>query len=143
MRLSELLSPYGEAFSKEKSPLFLSDCYRLKAVCARYFPLEKGASIWYNKSINNDNNYKNQQGRIMMTIFSAEVFGPDGYEVAVECSIKKSLPKFSIIGLPDAAIKESQLRIFTGAENSGVPIPPAEISIKPGSRGQEKSGNRA
>lgn len=76
----------------------------------------------------------------MMTIFSAEVFGPDGYEVAVECSVKKSLPKFSIIGLPDAAIKESQLRIFTGAENSGVPIPPAEISINLAPADKKKAG---
>lgn len=60
---------------------------------------------------------------------TAATFGTDGYEVIVECSTKKGLPDFEIVGLPDTAIRESEKRLFTGSENSGYPIPPTEISI--------------
>jgi len=60
---------------------------------------------------------------------TAATFGTDGYEVTVECLVKRGLPDFEIVGLPDAAIRESEKRIFAGSENSGVPLPPSEISI--------------
>ena len=37
---------------------------------------------------------------------SAATFGADGYEVIIECSARRSLPSFEIVGLPDAAIRE-------------------------------------
>ena len=40
--------------------------------------------------------------------YSAATFGTDGYEVVVECSARRSLPSFEIVGLPDASIKESK-----------------------------------
>ncbi len=71
---------------------------------------------------------------------SAAVLGVDGYEVTVECVVKKGLPMFEIVGLPDAAIRESEKRIFAGAENSGAPIPPSEISINLAPADKKKEG---
>lgn len=66
---------------------------------------------------------------MLSVTYTAAVFGADGYEVSVECQIKRGLPEFEIVGLPSTAIRESEKRIFAGAENSGLPIPPSEISI--------------
>ena len=60
---------------------------------------------------------------------TAATLGADGYEVSVECLVKRGLPDFEIVGLPDAAVRESEKRIFAGSENSGLPLPPSEISI--------------
>lgn len=66
---------------------------------------------------------------MLSVTYTAAVLGADGYEVSVECQIKRGLSEFEIVGLPSAAIRESEKRIFAGSENSGLPIPPAEISI--------------
>lgn len=72
--------------------------------------------------------------------YSAGTYGTDGYEVIVECSAKRGLPDFELVGLPDAAIRESEKRLFTGAENSGFPIPPCEISVNLAPADKKKEG---
>ncbi|MBP3377233.1 MAG: ATP-binding protein, partial [Clostridia bacterium] len=72
--------------------------------------------------------------------YSAATFGTDGYEVIVECSAVRSLPSFEIVGLPDAAIRESEKRIFTGSENSGLEIPSADISVNLAPADKRKEG---
>ena len=47
--------------------------------------------------------------------YSAAASGVDGYEIRVECAAKKGLPSFEIVGLPDAAVRESEKRIFTSS----------------------------
>ena len=37
--------------------------------------------------------------------FSAGVLGVDGYEITVECSGWNRIPRFELVGLPDAAVK--------------------------------------
>ncbi len=77
----------------------------------------------------------------MLTVtHSASVFGADGYEVIIECAMKKGLPSFEIVGLPDAAIRESEKRIFTGSEHLGIPIPPVEININLAPADKKKEG---
>ena len=71
---------------------------------------------------------------------SAAVYGADGYEVTVECSARRGLPSFEIVGLPDAAIRESEKRIFNGSEQSGFPIPSAEISVNLAPADKRKEG---
>lgn len=72
--------------------------------------------------------------------YSAGTYGTDGYEVIVECSVKRGLPDFELVGLPDAAIRESEKRIYTGAENSGYPIPSSEVSINLAPADKKKEG---
>ena len=38
---------------------------------------------------------------------SMGLLGIEGYEVSVECFITNGLPAFDVVGLPDAAVKES------------------------------------
>ena len=50
---------------------------------------------------------------------SSCVIGIDAYLVDVEVDIANGLPGFSIVGLPDPAIRESKDRIRAAIKNSG------------------------
>lgn len=72
--------------------------------------------------------------------YSAAASGVDGYEIRVECAAKKGLPSFEIVGLPDAAVRESEKRIFTSSESCGISIPSADISINLAPADKKKEG---
>ena len=50
----------------------------------------------------------------------AGLMGIDGFIVTVECNCTKALPNFEIVGLPDAAVKESKQRVETAIMNTGI-----------------------
>ena len=52
-------------------------------------------------------------------IYSAAVFGVDAYEVEIEVNSAGGLPVIVVVGLPDAAVKESKDRVTTAITNSG------------------------
>ncbi len=59
---------------------------------------------------------------------SAAVLGVDAYVVEVEVDLQFKLPAFSVVGLPDNAIKESRERITSAIKNSGYPFPQSKIT---------------
>src|SRR5438270_6197107 len=56
---------------------------------------------------------------MLAKIYSAAVYGVDGYEVEIEVNIGPGEVKMVIVGLPDAAVKESRDRVRTAIANSG------------------------
>jgi len=66
---------------------------------------------------------------MLSKVFGAGFFGVEGYSVTVECNANDRLPAFNIVGLPDAAIKESKERIRAAIANSGYFFPEAEITV--------------
>ena len=62
-------------------------------------------------------------------IYSSGVLGIDGFEVTVECSAWDRIPRFELVGLPDAAVKEAKNRVQSACENSGYTFPPLDIMI--------------
>ena len=56
-------------------------------------------------------------------VYSAAVLGVDAYEVEVEVDAAHGLPSFNVVGLPDAAVKESRDRVKTAILNSGLEFP--------------------
>jgi len=52
-------------------------------------------------------------------VLSVGVFGIDGYLVQVEFDVRQGLPAIVVVGLPDAAVKESKDRVATALKNSG------------------------
>ena len=55
--------------------------------------------------------------------------GIDGEKVECESDISNGLPSFSIVGLPDAAVKESKDRIRAAVNNSGYVFPVKRITV--------------
>lgn len=66
--------------------------------------------------------------------------GISGYRVAVECCISSGLPNFDIVGLPDAAVKESRERVRAAIGSSGYKFPMSRITINLAPAGTKKSG---
>jgi magnesium chelatase family protein len=60
---------------------------------------------------------------------SASVAGVDGFMVDVEVDMGLGLPSFNLVGLPDAAIKESRERVVTAIRNCGFRLPPRRVTV--------------
>jgi magnesium chelatase family protein len=56
------------------------------------------------------------------------VVGLDGHMVDVEVDISPGLPKFTVVGLPDAAVRESTERVRAAIRNSGTEFPMKRIT---------------
>ncbi len=62
-------------------------------------------------------------------IFSATTIGVDARLVEVEVDISLGLIQFYIVGLPDAAIRESSKRILAALKNCGFRLPAKKITV--------------
>jgi len=66
---------------------------------------------------------------MLAKVFSASVTGVDAGIVDVEVYISGGLPAFSVVGLPDTAIRESRDRIKAAIRNSGYKFPDKKITV--------------
>ncbi|MBQ7923909.1 MAG: YifB family Mg chelatase-like AAA ATPase [Clostridia bacterium] len=55
--------------------------------------------------------------------------GLDGVTVTVETDVSKGLPAYEIVGLPDAAVKESRERVRSAIKNSALEFPLHKITV--------------
>ena len=78
---------------------------------------------------------------MLSKVYGAGFFGIEGYSVTVECNANDRLPAFNIVGLPDAAIKESKERIRAAITNSGYFFPDAEITVNLAPADKKKEGS--
>src|SRR5207302_977949 len=66
---------------------------------------------------------------MLAKIYSAAVYGVDAYEVEIEVNGAGGDPNIIIVGLPDAAVKESRDRVTTAIANSGYYWPRGRTTI--------------
>ena len=66
---------------------------------------------------------------MMVTVRSLGLTGITGYEVSVECFLSGGLPGFDVVGLPDAAVKESRERVRAAVKNCGAKFPVSRITV--------------
>lgn len=62
-------------------------------------------------------------------IFSCAHRGLESTRVRVEADIASGLPKFTIVGLPDAAISEARERVRAAIKNSGFIFPRTRVTV--------------
>ena len=60
---------------------------------------------------------------------SCGLLGIDGFTVEVEADISNGIPVFDIVGLADAAIRESKERVRSAVKNSGLDFPVRRITM--------------
>ncbi len=60
---------------------------------------------------------------------TAAVFGVDAYPVHVEVDVSFGFPSFTMVGLPDASVRESRDRVRSAIRNSGFEFPPHRITV--------------
>lgn len=74
-------------------------------------------------------------------VTTAAVIGLDAYKVSVETDVLNSLPAFSIVGLPDAAINEARDRVRSAIKNSGFTFPAKKVVINLAPADLKKEGS--
>lgn len=61
---------------------------------------------------------------VLAAVRSAVLWGLDAYLVDVEVDVSFGLPSFTVVGLPDASVRESRDRVRSAIRNSGLEFPP-------------------
>ena len=59
---------------------------------------------------------------MLSKVKSFALAGLEGVPVEVETDINNGLPAYELVGLPDAAVKESRERVRSALKNSVLPI---------------------
>ncbi|MFH1825830.1 MAG: YifB family Mg chelatase-like AAA ATPase [bacterium] len=77
---------------------------------------------------------------MLIKILSAAVLGLEAYQIIVEVDSAKRPPGQSIVGLPDAAVKESRDRVRAAIENSGFDFPRGYFTINLAPADTKKEG---
>jgi magnesium chelatase family protein len=62
-------------------------------------------------------------------VYSAAIDGADARILDVEADVSNGLPSFSIVGLPDAAVRESRERVRAAVRNCGFEFPPRSVTV--------------
>jgi magnesium chelatase family protein len=65
---------------------------------------------------------------MLATARTFALIGIDAHDVRVEVDVNNGLPAFSLVGLPDAAVRESRERVRSALTNSGFKFPQARIT---------------
>ena len=66
---------------------------------------------------------------MLAKVYSGAVFGVDAYEIEIEVNAGHGEPKVVVVGLPDAAVKESSDRVWTALINSGFAPPMGRTTV--------------
>ena len=77
---------------------------------------------------------------MLATSQSCAVVGLEGYIVQVEVDISPGLPKFNVVGLPDAAVQEARERVRAALRNSGFEFPMRRITANLAPADLKKAG---
>lgn len=72
---------------------------------------------------------------------SCGLVGIDGYVAEVETDISSGLPSFDIVGLGDAAIRESKERVRSAIKNAGLEFPVRKITMNLAPAALKKEGS--
>lgn len=66
---------------------------------------------------------------MLSKVLSSATYGIDAYLVEVETHVERQIPGFTIVGLPDSAVKESRERVTAAIKNSGIEFPLKKITV--------------
>ncbi len=66
---------------------------------------------------------------MLSKVTSFALVGLDGVPVTAETDINNGIPAYELVGLPDAAVKESRERVRSALKNSGRKFPLQKITV--------------
>jgi magnesium chelatase family protein len=78
---------------------------------------------------------------VLASVRTAAVFGVEACPVHVEVDVSYGFPSFSMVGLPDASVRESRDRVRSAIRNSGFEFPPHRITVNLAPADVRKAGS--
>ncbi len=73
-------------------------------------------------------------------VYSMGLYGMEAFPVRVEADLSSGLPAFEVVGLPDAAVKESRDRVRSALKNCGCDFPVSRITVNLAPADKRKEG---
>ena len=77
---------------------------------------------------------------MLASVSSATLSGTVGYAVSVEVHVSSGLPCFTIVGLPDTAVREARDRVRAAVLSSGLSWPMQRVTVNLAPSGVRKGG---
>jgi magnesium chelatase family protein len=78
---------------------------------------------------------------MLAKVLSAALVGIEAHLIDVEVDIAGGLPQFSVVGLPDATVRESRDRVRSALKNTGFHFPAKKITVNLAPAGIKKEGS--
>ncbi len=78
---------------------------------------------------------------MLASVASATLVGVDGQPVTVEVHVSSGLPAYQVVGLPDAAVRESRERVRAAILSSGSTWPMKRVTVNLAPGGVRKTGS--
>ena len=78
---------------------------------------------------------------MLSKILTSATYGIDAYLIEVETNVERNIPSFTIVGLPDNAVKESRERVIAAIKNSGFEYPLKKITVNMAPADIKKEGS--
>jgi magnesium chelatase family protein len=78
---------------------------------------------------------------MLAKVLSAGLVGLDAHLIEVEVDIGGGLPQFSVVGLPDATVRESRDRVRSALRNTGFSFPIKKITVNLAPADVKKEGS--
>lgn len=66
---------------------------------------------------------------MLSRVWSSAVLGVDALPIEIETHTESGLPRWTVVGLPDGAVRESRDRVWAALKNSGLPVPRHVVTI--------------
>jgi magnesium chelatase family protein len=70
-----------------------------------------------------------EEAAVLASIPSATLLGVEGRPVSVEVHVSNGLPTYTVVGLPDAAVRESRDRVRAALSSSGFTWPMKRVTV--------------
>jgi len=79
---------------------------------------------------------------VITRVRCAALLGIDAYRVDLEVDLsRQGMPAFTMVGLPDGAVRESKERVLAALKNSGYRLPPSRITVNLAPADMRKEGS--
>ncbi|MDT0632789.1 YifB family Mg chelatase-like AAA ATPase [Rubrivirga sp. S365] len=62
-------------------------------------------------------------------VWSAAVLGVDALPIEIETHTEPNIPRWTVVGLPDGAVRESRDRVWAALKTSGLPVPRGAVTV--------------
>ena len=82
-----------------------------------------------------------EESPVLAQVLSATVLGVEGHRVSVEVHVADGLPSFTIVGLPDASVRESRDRVRAAVQSSGFAWPTRRVTVNLAPTNLRKAGS--
>ncbi len=66
---------------------------------------------------------------MLSRVWSAAVVGVDAIAIEIETHSEPNIPRWTVVGLPDGAVRESRDRVWAALKNSNLPVPRGAVTV--------------